>query len=293
MPHSTPIPSSAGEPGWSTTAPTYSSNVGRTSALAASRLISLAQTLSPITPSSSILDNGAGTGAITLAIAAAHPSTSILATDISGPMLTSITSASTNSNQSKNQSFTKISTRVLDARSLTSTLKKDSFTHVFNTFMLQTITTPLDALREMHTVLKPNGEGVIGIALWASRNDPFSIWRSACLSLDPDYTLPAPFDDPHAWRTVDELDSALRELGFRDVRCEEMRMPFTFESSAAFVEFWFGAKNPAAVKVMANWEGDGEEVRRRVARVVEEEYGGGKDVCTWAVLGVGRKSMSG
>lgn len=110
--------------------------------------------------------------------------------------------------------------------------------------MLQTITTPLEALKEMHTVLISGG--VIGIALWAQRIGPFEIWERACRSIDTSYFLTAPFDDPHAWRTPSELESALKEVGFIDISTEEMMLPFSFEDTQHFLDFWFGAKNPAA-----------------------------------------------
>lgn len=136
-----------------------------------------------------------------------------------------------------------VSTEVMDTRSLGEKLHHGSFTHVFNTFMLQTITTPLAALKEMHTVL---GEGgVTGIALWAQRNGPFEIWERACQSIQPSYTLPSPFDDPHAWRTEAELEKAFKETGFEGIRTEEVTMPFPFEGTQKFLDFWFGAKNPA------------------------------------------------
>lgn len=72
---------------WTTTAPTYSSNVGRSSALSASRLLQLTHILSSITNQSLVLDVGTGTGAVTFAIASRFPKTNITATDISASML--------------------------------------------------------------------------------------------------------------------------------------------------------------------------------------------------------------
>ena len=263
---------------WTNTAPTYSSNVGRTSALSASRLIQLTDGLSPITNDSLVLDVGAGTGAVTLALASRFSKTKIIATDISASMLEKISQAN----------CPNITARVLDARDLSSRLDKGSFSHVFNTFMLQSLTTPLDALCEMHDVLAPGG--VVGAALWAQRNGPFEIWEAACKRIEPGYELPAPFDDPVAWRTQAELKVALEKAGFKDVWTEEVKMPFEFESAEAFAEFWFRAKNPAPVKVMTNWPQERmEEVREMVCRVVREEYADGKGIYTWAVLGVGKK----
>ena len=180
-----------------------------------------------------------------------------------------------------------VTTRVVDARNLTSELGKETFTHVLSTFMLQTITTPLVALQEMYSVLVP--KGVIGIGIWGQRNGPFEIWERACKALDPSYELIAPFDDPHAWRTRQELEKVLKEVGFNDVRSEEVKIPFEFESTEAFLRFWFEAKNPAAEKSMSNWKGKFDEVRKEAKRIVREDYGNGKEIYTWAVLGVGVK----
>lgn len=264
--------------GWSSTAPTYSSNIGRTSAFAADRLSWLANELSPITSTSRILDNGAGTGAVTFALVTKFPSTQILAIDISAKMLDNISQAQ----------LPNVKTHVLDAQSLRPTLQEESFTHVFSTFMLQTITDPSSTVREMNAVLTAGG--LIGVALWARRNGPFEVWERACQSLDASYELPPPFDDPHAWRTCGELEGELKAAGFIDVQTEEVTMPFPFEGAENFAEFWFGARNPAAERCMSNWKGDWKAVRKAVETVCREEFANGKDIYTWAVLGLGKKA---
>ena len=263
---------------WSSTAPTYSSNVGRTSAFAADRLCQLANELSSMTSTSRVLDNAAGTGAVTFAVATQFPSTHILSTDISVKMLDSISRAE----------LPNFETRVLDARSFRPALQDQSFTHVFNAFMLQTIIEPSSAVREMNAVLAAGG--LIGIVIWGRRNGPFEIWERACQSLDPSYQLPSPFDDPHAWRTCDELDGGLKAAGFTDVKTEEMTMPFPFEGPEDFSKFWFDTKNPAPEKCTGNWKGDWEGVKKAVKEVCKEEYADGKDICTSAVIGLGKKA---
>jgi len=178
MPTPAPIPS---HEGWSIAAKSYASNVGRTSALAVARLSTLINELSTILSNSHILDNGAGAGAVTFTLASQTPSAHILATDTSREMLSTIDSANPPN----------VSTRVTDARSSSHELQSISFSHAYNTFMLQTINNPVTALREMHSVLRT--DGVIGIALWAKCNNPFEIWEFACRSLDPEYVLPDPF----------------------------------------------------------------------------------------------------
>jgi len=153
--------------------------------------------------------------------------------------------------------------------------------------MLQTIADPVTAVREMHSVLRT--DGVVGIALWAKRNGPFERWGRACRLLDPEYVPLDPFDDPRAWRTCEELESASNDNGFQGVKTEEITMPFPSESAGTFVEFWFRAKNPAAEKCVKSWKGDMLKVKRVLERICQEDFEDGKQICTWAVLGVGRK----
>lgn len=156
--------------------------------------------------------------------------------------------------------------------------------------MLQTIVDPASAVCEMSAVLLAGG--VAGIVIWGRRNGPFEVWPRACQSLDPSYELPSPVDDPHAWRTCDELDRTLKAAGFIDVKTEEIAMPFPFEGAEEFSKFWFEAKNSAAEKCMGNWKGSWEAaVRKAVKAVCREEYADGKDIYTWAVIGLGRKAQ--
>ena len=262
---------------WTSVANNYGCDVGRTSSRFANRLLQLAHDLSPISAESLILDNGAGTGAVTLAIASQSPSAKIIATDVSASMLDNISA----------RRLPNVSTWVVDARVLSESLGRENFTHVFNTFVLQTITTPLDALREMYSVLKPGG--VIGVGIWAQRNGAFDIWQQSCQIIDPSYRLPEPFDDPKAWRTQEELESALQKAGFCGIKSEEVMEPFPFESAETFAEFVFGKKNPAVVQCMSNWTGSLSEVKEAMIGLVREKYANGKEIYLWAVLGVGRK----
>ena len=264
---------------WSTTAKGYSANVGQSTGAAALRLVELVENLKPISASSYILDNGAGTGPVTQVLVSHHPSTRVLATDLSGPMLSVI----------DKEQYPNVKTQVLDARSLSKELQPVSFSHAFNTFMLQTITDPLTALREMHHVLQPGG--VIGIAIWAKEVDVFTIWTKACKSIDPDYQMPPPLDDDAAWRTPEELGAALAETGFTDLKFDYCKMPFAFDSAEAFAQFWFGEKNPGATKVIDAYKGDLALVRSAMERVVREEYSDGSNIYLAGVLGVGRKGV--
>ena len=107
-----------------------------------------------MTSTSRVLDNAAGTGAVTFAVATQFPSTHILATDISVKMLDNISRAE----------LPNVETRVLDARSLRPALQDQIFTHVFNAFMLQTIVDPSSAVCEMNAVLAAGR--LVSIVIW-------------------------------------------------------------------------------------------------------------------------------
>lgn len=144
-------------------AQSYGSNVSRTSALAASHLVSMVSELSPTGASSKVLDVGAGAGAVTVHVLTTTKA-EVTASNLHQSMLDSIAAPP----------GAKLTLQAADARSLTKVFAGQSLSHVFSTYMLQTITTPLDALREMHQLLVPES-GVIGIACWDQQNDPFDI----------------------------------------------------------------------------------------------------------------------
>ena len=261
---------------WSSTAPTYDTNVGRLSTVAAPRLVAIVDTQRSIDAASRVLDVGAGTGAVTLHIAADRPSAHILATDISGEMLKSIDAIG----------HANVSTRVMDARALAANLAPRTFTHVFNTFMLQVLTDPLDLVRQMYQLLEPGG--AIGIALWGLDAAPLVIWERACRCIDPTYRMPHAFDDPNAWRTTSELQSALTEAGFINVQSVQSDIDFPF-SAEHFAEFWFDSKNPVPERAIESWNGDVARLRAEMIDVIRKGDGNGGDIKTPVILGAACK----
>ena len=51
--------------------------------------------------------------------------------------------------------------------------------------------------------------------------------------------------------TTQELADAFSHAGLVGIHCEEVSVPFLFESAKAFAQFWFEGKNPAALKSMS------------------------------------------
>ena len=270
---------------WSTAATAgYSTSVARSTTRSASRIIELARERKPIDETSAVLDVGAGSGAVALEVALGAPSTKVLATDISESMLDNVEKAG----------LANVSTLVADVSHLGTALHQQAghgFSHIFCTFMLQTITTPQQAVEEMTALLRPGREGgVLSIGIWGKPVGPFTIWERACQRIDPSYRLPPPFDDPQAWRTCQELSDGFSRAGLVGIHCEEVIVPFPFASAEAFSDFWFHGLNPAAVKCMSNWpSSDMDKAQQAVLGVAREEFGNGKDVFTCAVLGIASK----
>lgn len=135
--------------------------------------------------------------------------------------------------------------------------------------------------------------GVIGIGIWTRANGPINFWTQACTTLDPAYAPPNPFH-ADAWRDVAEVEAALREVGFQDVRGERLAMPFEFEDTEAFLRFWFEGENPVARRLVAAWterwgQRGREEVRRVMGRLVDGAAAGGRGIVVEAGLVVGRR----
>ena len=175
-------------------------------------------------------------------------------------------------------------------------LPSTGFSHAFSTFMLQFAVRPEIALADMYRVLQPGG--VIGLGIWGENNDPIAIWQQACRSVDRDYVTPHAYE-PKAWKNKQEVEAAMRAVGFRDVKSEVARVPLVFEGVEEYLAFWFGAKNPVAQGLIAHWMGvnaDGEpkrgvnEVKSAVEKVlVEGRYECGRKVFVEVVLTVGSK----
>ena len=276
----TDVPLDSSAKSWSTASANYAERVGRMCKLSADRLIVLANNRLPFTSSCHVLDNGAGTGSLTDSLLASHPGIRILATDIAPSMLEVI----------DGKKRPNVSTRVLDAAEINNVEGMgvdNTFSHAFSTFMIQFSQQPLDVLREMHRVLKPGG--LLGLGVWGVKIGPNSAWEEACQALDPTYRLPSPFADPNAWRTPQECEDALRQIGFKDTYSEVYRVPFEFENTDSYLRFWYGAKNPVSDRFKESFKGDQENAKRSLAKVLKERYNAATTITVETVLTIGVK----
>lgn len=269
----------------------YASTVARPTTEGAQLILDMANELGPITDKSKILDVGAGTGAVTLTIAAQHPCSSILATDLSQKMMEPLTAKlATMAGDGSN-----VTLGSLDANKIEQAYDPSTFTHLFCNFVLQAGTTePLQVVRQMYAVLQPGG--VVGIAIWGPSPDVYKIWERACRAVDPDFTTGDQYGDPAAWRTPADLAANMQKAGFKDIKTLFHRTPFVWPSGTAYADFWLSGKNPGVQMVIDKWNRDSEAVGRdpTVVRdvlvdIVDKEWNGGAGLILEFVLGVGRK----
>ena len=267
---------------WSTASSSYAGSVGRMGRHAANRLIRFSHGARPFSASDSyVLDNGAGTGTLTDVVIELFPGVRVLAADIAPGMLEAIDA----------KKMPNVTTRVADAGELNNTaaLGPDaSFTHAFSTFMVMFTLEPLNVVREIHRVLEPGG--LIGLGIFGERVGPNTLWEEACQTLDPTYKLPSPFTDPNAWRTEDALAGALRQVGFKEIQTQIYRAPFELGNTDAYLNFWYGGKNPVADRFKQSFKGDQEEAKRALEKVLKERYNDAKSIFVDTVLATGRKS---
>ncbi|KAL6718582.1 hypothetical protein ACLMJK_004674 [Lecanora helva] len=232
-------------------------------AQAANHLIDLAESrLSFTTASSSALDSGAGSGVLTEALAKRFPHLSILACDLAPAMLA----------QLEAKKLPNVLTMEADACDVGNPkIQADTFSHVLSTFMIQFTGEPTRSLQEMHRVLRPGGIIALGSWIDIGINWP---WEEACKLLDPDFIPQSPFAEG-AWRSAEDVERAMQEVGFVDISSREVSVCLNFNGTEEFVEYWYSAKNPGMLKMQSAWKGDIEDVREMLKDVVKTRYGGG------------------
>lgn len=272
------------------TSSSYAAYLLRSTIHANGRLVEQVESLKPITPTSYILDNGCGTGALAISLQGTHPSTPMLATDISPEMLQILDQRVTA------EKWTHIRTQVADAHSLSGRVFPSNnhavpgeglFSHVFTTFMLQFVADPNQCLQEMYAVTQQ--DGVMGATIWTylAMRDVISRLHERCL---PGVPIASPFKNVSAWTNARELAEAVKTVGFRDVCAVELDVPFFFETADEFCNVFFEAKNPTSEALIANWPSDSiDRLKGEMLKLITEEFDDGKGIQAKAAFVVGRR----
>ena len=162
---------------WGTASAAYAARTEYVTRPSAEELISWVHEVSPISqPGATAIDNGAGSGVVTMALRARFPNLPILAADLSPGMLETI----------GKKHLPQIKCQVLDAIDL-SPIADGTFTHSLSTFMIQFTPNPLRALQEMYRVTKPGG--TLSLCMWGELcfDAP---WEDTARHFEPNYTYP-------------------------------------------------------------------------------------------------------
>ncbi|KAG9235553.1 S-adenosyl-L-methionine-dependent methyltransferase [Amylocarpus encephaloides] len=268
---------------WDSAAAQYNDAVGRSSRIGATRLIAMADSLSPLSAADAhAIDLGAGTGSLTHQLASSFPAVPILATDISPGMLEQL--------MALNVRGSKITTQVADmAAPVGGEAAEGAFSHVFSTMAIQVLPEPASegTLAQWSRLLKP--DGVIAIAIWDFDEDcgPHAIWNDACRAVDPSY-VPPPQLPPRSWTGCSQLEEGLKVAGFRDVQAEVTHLGFDV-GKEGFLRFFWESGNPMTLECRGSFHGDLGKVRTEMERLLDEVYGGGSKIPLSAGLAVGRR----
>jgi ubiquinone/menaquinone biosynthesis C-methylase UbiE len=180
--------------------------------------------LAGVTVGSRVLDLGAGTGEQTLLAAwRVGPGGTVLATDISAPMLDQAREAA------RAGGLENVQTRVMDAQRLE--FDPHSFDAAIARFSLQFIPDVQRALAEVRRVLKPGGR-FAAVVFSAVERNPFRAAAQVIASRLAGRSFPAP--GPGQWALNDPatLRSAFQQAGFREVNVRPVPFVYRFPSLA-------------------------------------------------------------
>lgn len=180
-------------------------------------------------PGHRVLDVGCGFGEPALAIAPlVEPGGSVLGADLSGTMI------ATARRRARMRGIRNATFRVADAAKLSPAMRFDAIVSRYG--MMFPEDTPA-MLAGLHRHLRPGGR--VAFAVWGPRrrNPYFDIAYSAAEPFLPEPPRP-PEEMPHALRFARPapLLRWLEEIGFRDVRREGVRTPFTFVNPEQYAQ---------------------------------------------------------
>ncbi|KAK5096167.1 hypothetical protein LTS08_007773 [Lithohypha guttulata] len=237
--------------GWNKAAEVYSNVFSRVTNAIARDFIDLTHKIKPIDePDSYVLDNGAGTGAVTINLATRLTSTPVLATDISDSMMSKI----------RDQNLPNVQIRVVDALRLDKTLQDDTrrsekggFSHAFAMFVLQFV--PNDAtdtfINQMISVVQSGG--TVGLGIWGDKIDNIDLVNQVFLEIDPNYKVRSVWTADEFPRTEPEIKRKVESMGLKNVQTIDRHDTAGFETTEQLAVYMFEGKNPAVEKLYDYW----------------------------------------
>ncbi|EME42855.1 hypothetical protein DOTSEDRAFT_72335 [Dothistroma septosporum NZE10] len=224
---------------WDTHSDRWASSVQAVTRAPCKEMLAMTTSLSPITKTSIVFDNGAGSGMQTSLVLEEYPGTQITATDVSSGMI---------DNLKKNQ-WPTVTAHVADATDLESAgLKDKSFTHSMGTFFIPFVSDPDKVVREMARVTKPGG--VVGLATWHKDTPSWSSPLQIAVRqvMDPKWTAPEVFHP--ATTDPDDVRKMFEKAGLEKIQVKVFDCPHPQKESVdVAVEEFFNMGNPS-VKIL-------------------------------------------
>lgn len=269
---------------WNPAAATYNDSVGPSSGLAAPPIIASAHSLSPIDdPSANLLELGAGTGSLTLALARRFPHAPLLATDISPAMLSELRAAAATAG------VPAIETRVVDmTEPVTPQTPVGAFSHVFCFMALQNLPDPGAAIAQWLRLLAPGAILAVGIWDFDLPCGPYEIWHKTARAVDPKHVV-TPMLPEGRWTGRRQLEKGMMERGLNDVRVEEHEVGFNIGIEGFMRFFWESGSPFPLEKRTGRSSEDVTALKKAMLVILGEEYDDGKSIPLWTALAVGRK----
>jgi SAM-dependent methyltransferase len=180
--------------------------------------------LAEVAPDHEVLDVGAGTGALTLAVAPG--AARVVAIDFAPKMIEIL------AGHVARAGLTNVETRVMDGQSLE--LPDGAFDRVLSNFGVLYFPDRVRGLAEIHRVLRPGGRAVVNAWSAPERFEAFAMFAGAIAQAVPD--LPRPAQPPTLLSLADpgKLAAEMRAGGFGEVRVESITGYFEAPNAEVF-----------------------------------------------------------
>lgn len=226
-------------------------------------LLSMATSSVPITESSKIFDNGAGSGMFTQVIQERYPEAQITAADISKGMIQAL----------EKNGWKNVSTLVADATDLQAAgLKDGSFTHSMGTFFLPFVPDPAKVIGEMQRVTQPGG--IVAVSTW-SRVSWVPLWQEAVrATVDSHWIAPPLF---HTSTTeLGDVKGLFEEAKLEEIQAKTFSCPHPRkESPDAAVDEFLNMGNPSTKLLMQEFSAEQiKEIRPAFVKAYASRYDG-------------------